>query len=674
MYRLRSTERRLERAGPDYSKAYGDQIMDMVERSVARKLTDEEMDTYDGPIHYIPHHEVLKPNSKSTPVRIVFDSSSSYMGHVLNEYWAKGPNVLNDLLGVIIRFRQRKIAIAGDITKMYNAIKLSERDQHTHRFVWRDLQLDKLPDQYVLTSVTFGDRPSGAISTMALRMTAEMHQTEYPKAAELVIKNSYVDDLLISVNTVCEAKEIIQDTEMMLSHGGFRVKHWIISGDQSEHFTGMNVLCAEQENILGMCWLPKDDVWTFKAKLNFSSKRRGIHLEDDLKEEQLHLIPDNLTHRMVLSQVAGIYDPLGLIASYVLYAKILMRSMCSKEIQNGWDEPMNEEIRVKWMQFFRGLYELQSITFKRCIMPENAEGDPILVIFSDGSQQAYGACAYIRWHTNDNTYESNLVIAKNRIAPAKQLSTPRLELCGAVLASRLHQKLVTELDFRFSKIVHIVDSMIVRAQIRESYGFGTFVATRVAEIQSKTDPTEWWWVQGDQNPADMTTRVASASALGANSKWQRGPDFLKMPFELWPITQETTLDSDQIPNVVGITMSITSDDCSTISDIAIDIDRFAGLKKLLGVTSIVLSIFKWKTFKGICDKITMETLIEAEMSWVKHAQKDLPKDWMKKFQRLGPFLNQDGVVCVGQRMAEWIKQSWNQREFVCYQERDVLPS
>ncbi|XP_062605795.1 uncharacterized protein LOC134267606 [Saccostrea cucullata] len=295
--RLKCTERRLEKAGKEYSEAYGDQIADMVQRSVARKLTAEEMQTYEGPIHYIPHHEVLKPNSKTTPVRIVFDSSSSYMGHVLNDYWAKGPNVLNDLLGVIIRFRQRKIAIAGDITKMYNAIKLSERDQHTHRFVWRDLQIDRPPDHYVLMSVTFGDRPSGAISTMALRMTAEMNREEYPKAAEFVIKNSYVDDLLTSVNTVCEAKEIILNTERLLSCGGFNVKHWIVSGDQDDHFAGLNVLCAEQENILGMIWLPKDDVWMFKAKLNFSPKRRGKHTEDDIEDGQLHLIPDSLTRR-----------------------------------------------------------------------------------------------------------------------------------------------------------------------------------------------------------------------------------------------------------------------------------------------------------------------------------------------------------------------------------------
>ena len=75
----------------------------MIERQVARKLTQTEVDNYKGPIHYISHHDVLKPDSKSTPVRIVFNSSASYMGQVLNEYWAKGPDLLNNLLGILVR-------------------------------------------------------------------------------------------------------------------------------------------------------------------------------------------------------------------------------------------------------------------------------------------------------------------------------------------------------------------------------------------------------------------------------------------------------------------------------------------------------------------------------------------------------------------------------------------
>ena len=114
---LASTERRLAKS-PVHATVYDNQVKDMVNREVARKLSKDEIDNYKGPVHYISHHEVLKPDSKSTPVRIVFNSSAIYMGHVLIDYWAKGPDLLNNLLGVLIRFRENEVAFMGDISKM----------------------------------------------------------------------------------------------------------------------------------------------------------------------------------------------------------------------------------------------------------------------------------------------------------------------------------------------------------------------------------------------------------------------------------------------------------------------------------------------------------------------------------------------------------------------------
>ena len=148
--RMKSTEKRLVKLGPNYSKSYQDQIEDMVSRNVCRKLSETELQTYNGPIHYVQHHEVHKSDSLSTPLRIIFNSSASYMGHVLNDYWCKGPNVLNNQLAVLFRFRQRKIAIVGDISKMYHTIKLSSLDQHTYRFVWREMRLENASDHLLL--------------------------------------------------------------------------------------------------------------------------------------------------------------------------------------------------------------------------------------------------------------------------------------------------------------------------------------------------------------------------------------------------------------------------------------------------------------------------------------------------------------------------------------------
>ena len=101
---------------------------------------------------------------------------------MLNDYWAKGPDLMNNLLGILLRFREGYVAIAGDISKMYHSVKIKELDQHTHRFLWRNMKLDVKPDIYVMTSVSFGDKPSGCIAMTALRKTAQICQSTHPEA------------------------------------------------------------------------------------------------------------------------------------------------------------------------------------------------------------------------------------------------------------------------------------------------------------------------------------------------------------------------------------------------------------------------------------------------------------------------------------------------------------
>ena len=86
----------------------------MVDRDVARKMTREELETHQGPIFYFAHHKVLRPDSNSTPVRILYNSSAKYMGHTLNKYWAKGTDLLNSLLGIPIRLREKEVTFMGD--------------------------------------------------------------------------------------------------------------------------------------------------------------------------------------------------------------------------------------------------------------------------------------------------------------------------------------------------------------------------------------------------------------------------------------------------------------------------------------------------------------------------------------------------------------------------------
>ena len=87
---------------PNHATLYNEQIIDMTERGVARKLPVEEINSYNGPVFYLGHHDVNKPGSISTPCRIVSNSSAKLLNHSLNDYWVKGPDLVNNLLGVVL--------------------------------------------------------------------------------------------------------------------------------------------------------------------------------------------------------------------------------------------------------------------------------------------------------------------------------------------------------------------------------------------------------------------------------------------------------------------------------------------------------------------------------------------------------------------------------------------
>nr|XP_058940528.1 uncharacterized protein LOC131768833 [Pocillopora verrucosa] len=442
--KLISTEKRLAK-NKKHAETYELQIQDMLDRNVARKLMPEELATYRGPIHYIFHHEVLKPDSKTTPVRIVFNSSANFMGHVLNEYWAKGPDLLNSLIGILIRFRENEIAFIGDVRKMYHTVYTKELDQHTHRFLWRNMDTTRQPDTYVIQRVSFGDKPSGGIATVVMRKTAEFGHQEFPEATKTIINNSYMDDIIDSVNNKERAKSITRQIESILEKGGFKMKEWIYSDDQlaSEE----TILPSPTEKVLGITWSPSTDQLQFKVKMSLSPKKKRKTTHPILENSISNLL-ESLTKRAILSQVNSIYDPLGLAGPFTIRAKILMRELWIKEPNLGWDETIPPDYKRAWSTFFKDMNEINSVINKRCLKPENCEGDPILVIFSDGSKDAYGACAYIRWHTTDGEYDSQLLLSKNRLAPLKKMSIDRIELCAAVINKRLKQTILNECRYK----------------------------------------------------------------------------------------------------------------------------------------------------------------------------------------------------------------------------------
>ena len=644
MKRLESTEKRLKK-NPELAAAYDKQMKEMSDMNFSRKLSKEELEKYKGPVHYIPHHAVIRPESKSTPVRIVFNSSSVYQGHALNDFWLKGPDLLNSLFGVILRFREREVAVMGDISKMYHRVLIPERDQHVHRFLWRNFNTKREPDVYVKTVLTFGDKPAPAMAQTALRKTAEEKRDEYPEAVETLIKNSYMDDICDSVDTVKQAKKLTQDIDKVLESGGFAVKGWTSNKAFTETQNleiGFKTPQAEREarRVLGLVWNCNTDEFRFKVKLEFLSPT----------DPSVHLKP-KITKRRILSQVARIYDPIGFAASFIIRAKIGMQELWKLGL--NWDDELPCNVQEKWIQLFTEMKELDGIGFKRCLVPPEADELPSLCVFADASQEAFGACAYIRQKTKENTYEVTFVAAKSRVAPLKQLTIPRLELQAAVLASRLAKSILDESRIQFESVKFLTDSTITLAWIQcASRSFKPFVSSRVGEIQSKSDPSQWKHIPSEENVADDLSRGLRVQQL--TGRWMNGPRFLTLPEEQWPV--QTVTPSPAEHNMERRHVNAVSAASQVDIGNVIDPKVFTSWRKLIRVTAWLGRLAekirsRRNQLGGREGPLMPEQLAKAEILWIRSAQRSLQKRLENgEFKTLSPFVDDKGIIRVGGRI------------------------
>ena len=643
--KLEATERRLMK-NPEHAQAYDKQMVEMNEMAFSRKLSKQELEGYRGPVHYISHHEVLRPESKSTPVRIVFNSSAVFRGHRLNDYWMKGPDLLNDLFGVVLRFRENEIAFIGDMSKMYLRIRIPEADQHVHRFLWRNLQTDREPDVYVKTVLSFGDKPAPAMAQIALRKTADEAREDFPEAAQVLKDKTYMDDICDSVCTEEEARELTKCIDSVLETGGFKVKGWLSNKansntDQEERKEAAILQGVNEEKVLGVVWNNHTDMFTLKVK----------------PELLLSQEPAMLSKRTILSQVARIYDPIGFASAFLIRAKIGLQELWEKGV--GWDEKLPSETQEKWTNLFQEMKSLNGTSFERCLTPPYAVGRPVLCVFFDASEDAFGSCAYARCQLSSGEYDVRFIAATSRVAPLKRLTIPRLELQGAVLASRLCKTIVDESRFQFEKVILFLDSKIVLAWIRsEARRFKPFVSVRVGEIQTNTDPSQWKHIPGEMNVADDVSRGIPVRNLV--ERWQHGPKFLRLPENEWPQDSPT---NDQ-PKVEDECRKVHNVCVQTKVEHPINCQKFSSWRKLVRVTAYILRLI-WNlraqrhnkahpeenNMKPKGDPLLPKELQEAEHHWIKESQKSL-SDRLEKgeLKTFSPFKDSDGIVRVGGRV------------------------
>ena len=391
---MKRLEKRLSRSSIDAQK-YCEEFNDFINRGVIVPISEEELQTYEGPVNYVNHMPVYKPGSSSSPIRMVVNSSLLYNGKCLNDMLMKGPNCLQDIFGIQLRHRKHKYVLVFDIKKFYHTVYTTITEKHLRRMVWRGMNLDQEPVTYGFVKVTFGDRPAGAICAAALRETAEVYSHIDEDAAEKIKDDSYCDDVVTGDDTRERINELKESIPEIIGKGGFEIKGFVTNGDTSAESRKL-LGTGEMGRVLGVSWDPGNDEYSVTVRVNLSKKYKGDRSEPDLTYDEIpRILTMKVTRRILLGIVNSCYDVYGFLGPLLIQLKIELRNLISKELNLGWDDPISDSLKQRWMGMLKSA---EAVRFPRRIQTDGTVGDPLLVVCNDESKDAMCCTAHVRWH------------------------------------------------------------------------------------------------------------------------------------------------------------------------------------------------------------------------------------------------------------------------------------
>ncbi|UYV83091.1 hypothetical protein LAZ67_22002173 [Cordylochernes scorpioides] len=296
-----TTQGRLE----DYSKIF----TEWEQENIIERIHDDNKTVG----HYLPHRPVLKETSETTPIRPVYDASCrSIRGMSLNDCLETGPNLLERIPNVLIRFRENKIGISADIRKAFQMIEVNPEDRKYLKFIWRNIS-GSVTFQH--TRVVFGLTSSPFILGAVIEHHLKSVTDENFYVAQRLLRSFYVDNCLTSLNKESDIVHFKEKASEIMNRAGMELRHW----ETAETF---NPREGKDTKVLGLLWNRKTD--TLNCMIN------------------PEILPSLITRRVILSLVQKLFDPLGFYSPVMITPKILLQRTWKSA--GGWDDPLEEDI------------------------------------------------------------------------------------------------------------------------------------------------------------------------------------------------------------------------------------------------------------------------------------------------------------------------------------------
>lgn len=266
-----------------------------------------EISEDDGEGFYSPHHPVIKSTSETTKVRMVFNASAkSSNGTSLNDALMVGPTIQDDIFTLVLRFRMHNYVITADIEKMYRQLIVRSEDRKYQKMLW---QGNNGRRTYELNRVTFGVASAPFLAIRCLNQLADDEEDKFPNAAKILKQDIYVDDLLTGASTIEEARTLRTEIVSLLDRGGLRLRQWasndlqVLEGLPEEQLSHTPLLDKERPlKTLGIFWNATEDAIKYSVnQITFDAK---------------------ITKRKILSEIAKIFDPLGLLGPTIFLPNV----------------------------------------------------------------------------------------------------------------------------------------------------------------------------------------------------------------------------------------------------------------------------------------------------------------------------------------------------------------
>lgn len=422
---------------------------------------------------------------------------------------------------------------------------------------------------YCFKTVTYGVITASYLATACIGKLLSDEALRFPEAFRALKHDFYIDDFLGGAGSISEALKLRDDLITVLQKAGMELCKW----SSYDHRLLENVDTAINVNA-------NDNLIDVKN----TTKILGMYWNQDIDTYQYTIRPfdenTRITKRVILSEIASVFDPLGLISPVIIKFKIIMQQLW--QLNTSWDAVLPSNIEKEWKDNHQKFSDLNLLVINRSLIGDGEIADIQLHGFSDASVTAYGACLYLRVLNTNGKFITNLICFKLRVAPLKTVSIPRLELLAAVLLTRLASKYAPNLHLPIKKRFFWSDSMVVIAWISsQSSKWKTFVANRVGEIHERTSIHEWSHVGTHDNPADIVSRGCWPSQIKNLELWWNGPKWLSDNSSKWPMKATETITSIEV-----ITESKTTSCVTTINDHGKTFyDRFSSLTKLIRIVA-----------------------------------------------------------------------------------------